>query len=213
MTGWKERRRHKRIPVASDLKVILPGVSAVFTARSRDLSWGGALFSVRRMLPGAGEICLLLPWARDKYIATQAEILRVAPDNGSQLVAVRFRSLAHHHQSRLERLLSMLQGESNEPLCDALKLVVDDGEEYCRMVEQMSDGAYILYTGESYQTHQSILVVIEGPDYLPELRLRARIMGIDRIRTSFRVALSFEHPREAMQELAAKVKRKHHRRK
>jgi hypothetical protein len=212
-----ERRLQKRISVQAKITLRFPGTGQSISALNQNISWGGSLFTVAEPLPqGVDSVVINFPWTRGQLISINSNILRTQRlPNGHSLVAVRFASLAYESQLRFERLLKMLSAgdqaaNSNEApdLFQELKIIVNDVEEFRQILEQIADGQYILQKFDAYEKNQSIVISVEGPDELPEIRLRARVVDVKKAHDKVFdwsnlhfVTLEFEHPRESIARL------------
>ncbi|TCT22768.1 PilZ domain-containing protein [Thiobaca trueperi] len=214
-----DRRTQARIRVQIPIKVILPGVAEPVTALNEDISWGGALFAMAEPLPQQTEpLRIVLPWKRDEQITADARLLRARPlENGRYLVAVRFVSLSPRSQSRLERLLKMLgaggtqaHGGPSDGLVRELEVTVNDAEDLRRMLLQIAEGHYSVTVFDAYELDQSIRLSIAGTKDLPGIRLRTRVVKVEKSHTKgfewadlHTLTLEFEHPRKSLKALAS----------
>ena len=184
-----ERRTQARIDLKIPVDLTLPGCSEMVRALTRDLSWGGALLQLPDPLPkGVDSLVISLPWRQGKTIRALAKLLRETPlDEGGSLIALRFISLSPSSQSRLERLLQMLQPQDDargatvkQALFRELEVAVGDTDELRQILTQILEGHYKVTVFDAYQVGQSIRLSITGTLDLPTIRLRARVVGIEK---------------------------------
>ena len=210
----QERRTQVRIDVQIPVQVTFPGQDAPVTAINQDLSWGGALLLISQPLPKqAGPLKITFPWKRDELITAHAQLLRAKPlQGGDYLIAVRFVSLSPRSQSRLERLLKMLSaGSETIELDDAsglvreLEVTVNDADELRYMLRQIAKGRHMVTVFDAYEANQSISLSIAGTRDLPGIRLRARVVEVQKSRSEgfdwadlYTLVLEFEHPPKAI---------------
>ncbi len=210
-----ERRTQRRIELRIPVELTLPGQTQSMRAITRDLSWGGALIQLAQPLPlEIDSLLISLPWSKGKVIRAQAQVLRCEPQReGECLIALRFTSLSPRSQSRLERLLAMLLRQDTKPQQDPiplfsdLEVVVNDPEELRQILTQLLDGHYTATVFGSYQLGQSIRLSIIPSMDLPDLHLRARVIGVDRLEVKgyswaelYNLTLVLEHPKRAIRE-------------
>lgn len=207
-------RTQMRIRVQIPINLTLQNGSEPISAMSLDISWGGALFTVSESIPtDIRSVQIRLPWVKGEYLLIEATVLRTKLiQNGQYLVAVRFSSLLPESELRLQKLLAVLGksgsfGNSDEPygLFDELDVNVSDVDELRHILTQIATGRYTLSAFKAYESNQSIVLSIEGPKYLPALRLRARVVQVQQPPTKeknainvYSVALEFEHARESL---------------
>ena len=207
-------RTQMRIRVQIPINLTLQNGSEPISAMSLDISWGGALFTVSESIPtDIRSVLIRLPWVQGEHLLIEATVLRTKLiQNGQYLVAVRFSSLLPENELRLEKLLAVLgksdaYGNSDEPngLFDELDVIVSDVDELRQILTQIATGRYTLPAFKAYASNQSIVLSIEGPKYLPAIRLRARVVQVQQPPTKetnainvCSVALEFEHARESL---------------
>lgn len=199
-----DRRTQARIDLNIPVDLTLPGGGEPVRALTRDLSWGGALLQITDPLPkGVDSLLLSLPWRRGKNIRALAKLLRESPlPEGGSLLALRFISLSPRSQSRLERLLQMLQPpDADSALFRELEVTVTDVEELRQILTQVLEGRYKVTVFDAYQVDQSIRLSITGTLDLPTIRLRARVRAVEQSEvkecdwaTLYTLSLEFEHP-------------------
>lgn len=216
----QERRTQTRIRLEIPIKLSVRGLDEPITALSQDISWGGILFVLATPLPkGTRSLRISLPWSKDKQITALASLLRARKLlDGRFLVAARFVSLTPRSQSRLERLLKMLvdsaganagagasEGQRNHQLVKELEVIANDAEDLRLMLEQIATGRHTVTVFDSYEINQSIRFSIEGTVHLAGIRLRARVIKVERKAAPgfehahlHAVTLEFEHPRESI---------------
>jgi hypothetical protein len=212
-TPAENRRTQRRITVRIPIQVYLPGTDQPITAMNQDISWGGAQFvAVLPVEALSGTLRLVFPWRGRDRVAIEARVVRAQRlEAGHLQVAVRFASLSPRSQSRLEKLLQMLDvadGAAESPpapLVRELEVAVDDVGAMREMLEQIGSGRLSITVFEAYQAGQSIRLAIRGADALPSLRLRARVLEVSRVKVEgfaqselFTLALGFEHPPTAI---------------
>lgn len=219
-TGARSRRTQRRLGVRIPIQVLMPGASEPITAMNQDISWGGAQFIAS--VPGpavSGRVRLLFPWKSGHRISVEAEVVRAERlDAAHWQIAVRFASLSPRSQSRLEKLLRMLDAEQGVPddpsadLCPGLEVRVDDHDAMRDLLEQIAAGSLTLVVLEPYETPQSLRLVIRGTGDLPAVRLRARVLEVDRVETGmlpvsrlFSLRLGFEHPPTSVKALVDRL--------
>ncbi|SDY15795.1 PilZ domain-containing protein [Allochromatium warmingii] len=204
-----ERRTQARIDLRIPVEVMLPGREQPLVAHTLDLSWGGALLHVIDALPTDTESLVLhLPWRGGKTIRALSQVLRQQPlASGGFQVALRFISLSPRSQNRLERLLLMLQPQPSQPgdgqptLFRELEVTVGDAEELRQILLEILNGYYQVTVFEGYQVNQSIRLSITGVSDLPTIRLRARVLSVEKSSVKghdwaelYTLSLGFEHP-------------------
>ena len=207
------RRTQRRIAVRVPIHVYLPGIDQPLTAMNQDISWGGAQF-VAAMPADAltGPLRLVFPWRGRARVAVEAEVVRAQRLEADHYqVAVRFASLSPRSQSRLEKLLKMLdaaEGPSEsraEDLVRELEVAVEDAGAMREMLEQIMSGNLSITVFDPYAAGQSIRLAIRGAEKLPGFRLRARVLKIVPVKVEgfaqselFTLELGFEHPQSAI---------------
>ncbi|WP_295391116.1 PilZ domain-containing protein [uncultured Thiodictyon sp.] len=221
--GWKappkisvatERRRHQRLRLQVPAQLILPGTNVSISVLNQEISWGGAVFTVAQPLPkGIHSVLIVLPWVGDQRISIHATVLRMALlPNNQYLLVVRFSNLMPESHLRLEKLLKMISGkartadrQASTDLFHEVQVTVFDLDDFRQTLEQIAAGRFILHAVDGYDLNQSISLAVAGPHDLPELRLRARVVDIDKAHSirfdgsgMHLVTLEFEHPREAI---------------
>jgi hypothetical protein len=212
-TPVESRRTQRRVAVRIPIQVYLSGMDQPITAMNQDISWGGAQFVAAVPLEAlSGMLRLVFPWRGCDRVAVEACVVRAQRlEAGHYQVAVRFASLSPRSQSRLEKLLNMLDvadgaGESpTAPLVRELEVAVDDAVAMREMLEQIASGRLSITVFEAYTAGQSIRLAIRGADGLPGLRLRARVLEVARVKVEgfaqselFTLGLGFEHPQAAI---------------
>ncbi|WP_200374974.1 PilZ domain-containing protein [Thiocystis violacea] len=212
-----ERRTQVRIRVEIPVKVLVRGLDEPLIALTRDLSWGGILFTLSQPLPLATRsLRIVLPWRQGEAINVLAAILRTKVlQDGRLLVGARFASLSPRGQSRLERLLKTL-GDTLAPvdkvgpteLVRELEVNANDTEELRRILAAIASGRHSLTVFEAYAYNQSLCFSLAGTEQWSGIRLRARVVevkptsitGFDAV-PLHDVTLAFEHPKEALEKL------------
>lgn len=212
------RRGHRRIDLQIPIQVYRVGSDAPINAISQDLSWGGAQFLATVPVGWmVGRLRLALPWARGEQLVIDADVVRAQQMKaGLSQVAVRFSSLTARDQSRLEKLLKMLDPESSssgtiaEPLVKGLELNILDPGEMRDLLEQIAAGQLSVDVLKGVDVHQSLCLKIGGSPDLPTLKLRARVLKVERVPARVlahgelcRLVLEFEHPPDSVHALAS----------
>lgn len=199
------------------MKLKWNGAREPISVTGADISWGGALFTVSEPLPTETESALIaLPWAHGNHIPISTSILRIdQPQSDQHLVAVRFSSLLPQDELRLRKLLTMLGdgsstadgGDSND-LFHEIDLSVCDANEFLHTLSQIATGCYTLFVSGPYKLGQSVGLSIEGPNDLPALRLRARVVKVEQLGSDISawtgahsLTLKFEHPSASIESL------------
>ncbi|QIK38209.1 PilZ domain-containing protein [Caldichromatium japonicum] len=209
-----ERRTQRRIELRIPVELILPDHKQIH-AITRDLSWGGALVQLSEPIQvEVKTLMIILPWSKGKSIRAQAQILRREPlDQSDSLIALRFTSLSPRNQNRLERLLQMLlrhdtkAPQESVPLFRDLEVIVSDPEELRQIFMQLIEGRYTATVFESYEVGQSIRLSIVPNLELPDLHLRARVIGVEKVDLKgynwtelYNLSLLLEHPKRAIRD-------------
>ncbi|WP_295456363.1 PilZ domain-containing protein [uncultured Thiodictyon sp.] len=224
MPATIERRRHQRFSLQAPVQLILPDKGESMSALNQEISWGGAIFTASEPLPrGVSSLLVNLPWVRDQHISIHAKILRTALlPNNQYLIVVRFSSLMPESHVRLEKLLKMLSGQAqgvkrkgSADLFPEVQVSTRNPEDFRKVLEKIAAGRFILHTVNWYEQDQSISLAVACPDHPAELRLRARVIGIQtthRIRFDgsnlHLVNLEFEHPRDSIAPLIGSLLRR-----
>lgn len=210
----RDRRTQARIQLQIPVEVTMPGCTAPVSAITQNISWGGMLLLISEPLPArTGPLRIVLPWKRDERITADVRLLRAIPlADGQYLIAVRFMSLSPRGQARLERLLKMLRAgdmsvysDDGGSLFRELEVTVNDADELRQMLGQIAEGRYRITVFDAYEADQSISLVITGTRDLPGIRLRARVVDVQRSTVKdfdwtelYTLSLQFEHPRKAI---------------
>ncbi len=209
-----ERRTQARIRVQIPLTVTVSGRSEPLRAVSQDLSWGGVQLTLSEPLPQATQaLHIVFPWRRDQSITAEAQILRrTRLANGRWLIAARFNRLSLHSQSRLERLLTVLESGAAvtdrtgpQALVRELEVSVEDSGELRRMQQQIATGRYTVTVFDAYAVDQSICFTLAGTRTPDSVRLRARVVAVRETSIHgadwahlYNLTVEFEHPRAAI---------------
>lgn len=216
-----EKRLQRRVGIEVPIQVSRSGSDASIVARYQDLSWGGASFVTTDLGVQDGErLIMRFPWTNGHCFAIEAEVVRCEPlEPNQQRVAVRFASVGHQDEQRLEKLIELLSANSREvahatvmqttPAMPLLELVLDDKDELREKLAQIAEGYLFITAFGVYRVGQSLLLLIEHTDDYPGLRLRARVQsqcvddegGGERPRL-VTLELGFEHPPEELRKLA-----------
>ena len=203
-----------RIPVGITINLTCQKGREPISAEILDISWGGALLTVSELLPTETKPLLIdLPWTPGEYISVEATVMRAEGlPNGQYLTAVRFSSLCPACELKLEKLLAMLRtsditadSEESTDLFHEIDLIASDIDEWRNIMAQIAVGRYILLSNGAYEPDESICLSIEGPDNIPTLHLRARIVSVQNLTGNMSnwqnvciLILEFEHQREAL---------------
>jgi c-di-GMP-binding flagellar brake protein YcgR len=197
----EEQRVHARIHVSTDIAVIPAGGAAPQPAVLRDLSKGGARFTVPRPVGRAGEsIELKLPSLSGQDISVTAEIIRsTVGTGGEEWVAVRFDQVDPSQRDALleliEVLLSTSGGAQRAHPRVSRRMEIRFGElaELKAILEDLSAGGLAMTIAAPLVLYEEIDVTVPDTAGDQLLILRARVVnqrGIEEEgRTAYRVGL------------------------
>lgn len=210
----RDRRTQTRIQVNIPIQVTFPGVTAPVTAINLDISWGGVLFSMTEPPPEqASSLRVVLPWKQGERITADAHLIRAKVlQDGTYLIAARFFSLTPRSHSRLEHLLKMLQGgrsagqnDHSSSLVRELEVTANDVDDLRHMLAQIASGRLSVTVFDAYDIDQSIKLSIAGTTGAPGIRLRARVVDLNKTQPTgfywtelYTLTLEFEHPRKSI---------------
>lgn len=209
-----ERRTQARLRAQVPIQVRCPGEAKARTVILEDLSWGGALCQAPTELPVHDKpLRLILPWKSGETIEIEAILLRQkALDNGRHLCAMRFSRLSLLNQTRLEKLLGLMQARgSGDSASEELDLVptleirIQTTDEWRSALSDIAAGRLSLTTSAYYAPGQSLGIQFNDVPIRARLRLRARVMAGESIPTHgletadpYLLTLEFEHPLAAL---------------
>ncbi|AGA90035.1 PilZ domain-containing protein [Thioflavicoccus mobilis 8321] len=208
ITKVLDKRYHPRLSVTIPISIEIDDAGTVITVENLDISWGGIRFAVPRdRMPSCKQVKVRFPWANGRHFSVDAEILRVEPlDERRDAIAARFFSVSTQDQRRLDKLLEMLHGTDkgsgqSTSLVPVLEVLISDEDEVRTKLAELAAGQLTVTVFETYETNQSIRLLLDGIPDQPPLRLRARIVeiataptGEDSAWAMFNLKLQFEHP-------------------
>jgi hypothetical protein len=207
-----DRRTQTRIHVNIPVKVTFQGMTEPVAAINQDISWGGVLFVVADPPPqDAGSLRIVLPWKQGEEITADAHLIRTKPlQDGSYLIAARFFSLSPRSHSRLERLLKLLHAgqasDESSGLVRELEVTANDISDLRYMLAQITTGRHEVTVFDAYEVNQSIKLSIVGTMGVPRIRLRARVVAVQKSPPKdfdwtelYTLKLEFEHPKRSIQ--------------
>ena len=214
----QEKRLQRRVGIEIPILVCRPDSDVTIAARYQDLSWGGASFVTSDLtIQDEHRLILRFPWTNGQSFAIEADVVRCEPlEPGHQRVAVRFATVSHQDDRRLEKLIELLSSPScggahpiAAPAMPLLELVLDDQDEMRDKLCQIAQGHLFINAVGHYRIGQSLLLLIEHTDDCPGLRLRARVksQSIAEQHDSehpclVTLELEFEHPLAELRKLA-----------
>lgn len=204
-----ERRTQARIHAQIPVRLQCSGDSKTRTVTLVDLSWGGALCEAKTELPVTDKpVRLLLPWNSGETIQIEATVLRQKPvEGGRYLLAMRFSRLSLLHQTRLEKLLSLMQAQDPNSeehdasiLVDTLEIQINTLDEWRWALGDIAKGLLRINVKKVYTRGQSLAVQFNGIPSRARLRLRARVMDSKSVpmHDLYLLTLEFEHPLDAL---------------
>jgi hypothetical protein len=210
-----DRRTQPRVEARIQVRLATEAASESVSAQNLDLSWGGASLLLPDVRLQVGEsVKLEFPWTPGRSFYARGEVVRTAEVTDGLLAGIRFSKLLVHHQSRLERLLNLLispdlRRSEDFALSPRIDLDFMDVEGIAKALEEIRCGRFQLTTFQPYQVGQSLMLVLIWQGRTPLLRLRARVNGLQRLRTKhhspppadspqmpalYVMDLTFEHP-------------------
>ncbi|BCU08066.1 PilZ domain-containing protein [Allochromatium tepidum] len=204
-----ERRTQARIHAQIPVRLQYSGESRAHTVTLVDLSWGGALCESKTQLPGTdAPVRLLLPWNSGETIQIEAALLRQkALEDGRYLLALRFMRLSLLHQTRLEKLLSLMQAQDSNTeeqeasrLVDTLEIQIQTLDEWRWALGDIAKGLLRINATKLYARGQSLAIQFNGIPSRARLRLRSRVMDSKSVpmHDLYLLTLEFEHPLDAL---------------
>ncbi len=218
-TMEQDKRTQTRVQVNFPISVTAQDKEQdkLITARSEDLSWGGARFIIPEPTLQVGDqVRVQLPWANGSSISAYVKVLRTDPiAEGGYIVASRFSSLSPRSEQRLARLLEMLVAKQSEPGVDCapfaerLEILFNDAEDMQTTLSEILKGELWVTSFRRYTEDQTIQLALGGTSDLPSLTLRARVFqqkAFNQGKTDWAglclIGLKFEH---SLRELEAVV--------
>ena len=210
--AYEEKRRQIRISTTAPVQVSELNGEQMRLATLRNISWGGAAICCDEMpAPVGGQMRLLLPQGRDQFIEIEASVLRESMVDGEHEYGLRFDSLDHDSEARLQQVLKLLMASpdhdmrrSEGRLVQRLEVEYGDAGEFTATLEDISTGGMLLMVPDPLEIDQSLAISLTSADTPIGLNLRARVVhqtlvddcGID----MYRVGLQFEHPSPGLRE-------------
>jgi hypothetical protein len=212
-----DRRTQPRVEARIEVRLASDAGSESVGAQNLDLSWGGASLLLPDTRLQVGEsVKLEFPWTPGRSFYARAEVIRCQETPEGYLTGVRFSKLLVRHETRLERLLSLLidpsrrQGEEL-PLSPQIDLDFMDVDGIATALEEIRGGRYTVTSFRPYEVDQSLMVVLIWQGRFPLLRLRARVKELRTLQIKrphltastasqapplYQMDLTFEHPLE-----------------
>lgn len=215
----EERRKQLRISVSAPVKIIWSGNAQPSTARTQNISWGGASIVVDKAQTHSGDtIQLLLPGITTPYIRLEAKVLRTWPLSSVQGegMALRFSSIATKDQDAFESLLKKLaQSGDNEGLRQHARLTqhldiqFDGPDDLHATLDDISAGGMGVTVPDPIQIGQSLETMISTMDGGFNLKLRARVVRVEPVKMGsvvlYQAGLKFEHPSKELNSLTREL--------
>lgn len=216
--SWRNRRKHSRLPMTIQVGIKAETGETSLVVQNQDISWGGVRFlAPKGALDDLKSVTVTFPWSNGRQFSAVAEIVRKdRVDDEHTLVAARFSKLSTADQSRLEKLLQLLHGASRATsdqklsMAPVLEILFSDIQEIYAKLAEIAEGRLSATVFESYEPGQSIRLVLGGIADVPALRLRARVVRADVVRSEtasewpmFDLELRFEHPADELKSAAA----------
>lgn len=210
-----DRRTQPRVEAKIQVRLATEARNGSLGAQNLDLSWGGASLLLPDSRLDVGEsVKLEFPWTPGRSFYARAEVVRAQEVNDGFLIGVRFSKLLVRHETRLERLLTLLiDPKSRQPgelsLSPQIDLDFMDVDGIAAALEEIRDGRYKVTSFRPYEANQSLMLVLIWQGRLPLLRLRARVRELRSIQlkrphlpasaaaqapTLYLMDLAFEHP-------------------
>jgi len=214
-----DKRMQLRINVTAPVKLLWPGNDEAINANLQNISWGGASITVDKALTHSGDtLHVLLPGISSSTIIIEAKILRSWELSSSQGegIAVRFSSLAAKDQDEFEEVLKLLvQSEDNvglrqhARLTQRLDIQFDGFDELNATLEDISAGGLGVTVPDPLKIGQSLEAVISTLDEGCTLKLRARVVRLERVKMGkfelYQAGLKFEHPSRELNNLTQEL--------
>jgi hypothetical protein len=215
MAPQRDRRSQPRVEARIQVKLAQDAGSASISATNLDLSWGGASLLLPDTRLRVGEsVKLEFPWTPGRSFYARAEVVRSQEVGDGILTGVRFSKLLVRHETRLERLLSLLidpNRRRGEELSLAPQIDLDfmDVDGIARALADLRGGRYQVTSLRPYEVDQSLMLVLIWQGRVPLLRLRARVRGLrsvpinrphasssapGQVPSLYQMDLAFEHP-------------------
>lgn len=210
--GYEEKRRQIRISTTAPVHVSELNGEQSRPATLRNISWGSAAICCEDMpVPVGGQVRLFLPQGRDQFIEIEASVLRDSMVDGEHEYGLRFDSLDHDSEARLQQVLKLLMKSpdhdmrrSEGRLVQRLEVEYGDAGEFTATLEDILTGGMLLMVPDPLEIDQSLAISLSSADTPFGLNLRARVVhqtlvdecGID----MYRVGLQFEHPSPGLRE-------------
>jgi hypothetical protein len=142
-------------------------------------------------------------------------VRRETRQDGSIAVAVRFSKMLRADQTRLDKLLHLMDQNENEtaaddamPIVETLELDFADEQELHDRLLQIANGRLSLIVYRAYQVEQSIELLLNGTKMNPAIQLRARVIGQETLfcpwteQNFIKMELQLEHPGEDLRRIA-----------
>lgn len=210
-----DRRTQPRVHANIQVRLAPETGNESLAVRNLDLSWGGASLLVPDTQLRVGEsVKLEFPWTPGRCFYARAEVIRSQEVGDGFLTGVRFSKLLVRHETRLERLLTLLiDPNRRQPEELALSPQIDldfmDVDGIATALEEIRGGRYKVTSFRPYEVDQSLMVVLIWQGRVPLLRLRARVKELHSVQikrpnqtasaaaqapTLFLIDLAFEHP-------------------
>jgi hypothetical protein len=210
-----DRRTQPRVDAKIQVRLAPDTGSGSLDAQNLDLSWGGASLLLPDTRLQVGEsIKLEFPWTPGRSFYARAEVVRCQEVDEGFVAGVRFSKMLVRHETRLERLLTLLIDPSRRrpgelSLSPQIDLDFLDVDGIATALEEIRRGRYKVTSFRPYEANQSLMLVLIWQGRLPLLRLRARVKELRRIQlkgahpsasaaaqapTLFLMDLAFEHP-------------------
>lgn len=210
-----DRRTQPRVDARIQVRLATEAGNGSLGAQNLDLSWGGASLLLPDTELRVGEsVKLEFPWTPGRSFYARAEVVRTQEVGDGFLTGVRFSKLLVRHETRLERLLTLLiDPNRRQPgelsLSPQIDLDFMDVEGIGTALEEIRGGRYKVTSFRPYEENQSLMLVLIWQGRLPLLRLRARVRELHSVHlqrphlpaataaqapTLYLMDLSFEHP-------------------
>jgi hypothetical protein len=210
-----DRRTQPRVEAKIQVRLAPETGNESVGAQNLDLSWGGASLLLPDTRLRVGEsVKLEFPWTPGRSFYARAEVIRSEEVSDGFLTGVRFSKLLVRHETRLERLLTLLIDPNRrrpEELALSPQIDLDfmDVDGIATALEEIRGGRYKVTSFRPYEADQSLMLVLIWQGRVPLLRLRARVKELRSVQikrpqptasaaaqapTLFLMDLAFEHP-------------------